>query len=97
MHHSSGDSDGLRALFGKALVNERGRAEEFGATGEFPEGKLTENDEGEIRFGVANTAGKVVLDFGKPVAWLGMNPQQAVDLANVLISNAQMARFKAKS
>lgn len=26
--------------------------------------------------------GKVVLDFGTPVAWVGMTPQQAADLVD---------------
>lgn len=39
--------------------------------------------------GVKN--GKVVLDFGTPVAWVGMNPQQAADLASTLVRHAREA------
>lgn len=62
----------------------------FGATGEFPEGKLNSNDEGEIRFGVAadKENGKIILSFGKPVAWLGMSPGQAIALADSLRKKA---------
>ena len=62
-----------------------------GATGEFPEGKLNQNDEGEIRFGVAadREHNKIILNFGKPVAWIGMSPGQAIALADLLRSKAR--------
>lgn len=61
----------------------------LGATGEFPEGKLTESDEGEIRFRVGAKDGKVVLDLGAPVAWVGMTVKQARDLGSSLIGHAK--------
>lgn len=68
-----------------------GNDADIGATGEFPEGKLNSNDEGEIRFGVAldKEARKVILNFGKPVAWLGMSPGQAIELADLLRKKAR--------
>jgi len=72
MHHSSEN---------EKLLQE---AKALGATGEFPEGKLTEHDEGEIVFRVGSHQGKVVIEFGTPVAWLGMTPQQALRLAGLL-------------
>jgi hypothetical protein len=65
----------------------------MGATGEYPDGAIHENDEGELRFRMAvdpmNQA--VIVDFGKPVHSLGMKPNQArrwaaaiVDFANRL-------------
>lgn len=63
----------------------------FGTTGRFPEGRLTEDDEGEIRFGVAVTQGKVLIDFGKPTHSLGLNPQQARELGESLLSGAEEA------
>ena len=67
----------------------------LGATGRFPEGKLTEHDEGEIQFAIAHKDGKVLIQFGKPVAWLGMTPGQAKDLAESLTKHAQAARQEA--
>lgn len=32
--------------------------------------------------------GKVVIDFGKPTAWIGMDAQQARDLGELLIRRA---------
>ena len=58
------------------------QAEELalGATGKFPEGKLTSDDEGEIAFGVTHYKGKIVFNFGKSVMSLGMSIQQARQL-----------------
>lgn len=61
----------------------------LGATGEFPAGKLTKTDEGAIQFAVGHENGKVVMDFGTPVHWVGMPPQQAVELAQSLLDHAR--------
>jgi hypothetical protein len=42
---------------------------------------LTSNDEGELAFGVTAYHGKVILNFGGPVASLGLSPDQARALA----------------
>ena len=63
----------------------------LGATGQFPRGKLHESDEGELRFGVTVEHGTVIVVFGKPVAWLGMSPQKASDLAVTLLERADEA------
>lgn len=66
----------------------------LGATGKYPQGKLSSTDEGEIQFAVGSDprARKVVIDFGKPVAWLGMDPGDAEVLAQKLIEHARRAR-----
>jgi hypothetical protein len=69
------------------------RTPEFGATGKYPEGHLTPDDEGELQFGITNTGGQVIINFGKPVAWLGMQPQQAIVIAEALLRHAQEARI----
>jgi hypothetical protein len=60
-----------------------------GALGDFPEGKLTKTDEGAIQFAVGHKDGKVILDFGTPVHWVGLSPQQAADLASSILSKAR--------
>lgn len=65
-----------------------------GALGSFPNGALGPSDEGAIQFGVTEKDGKVVLDFGTPVAWIGMEPQQAADLAGVMLRHARAAAMK---
>lgn len=57
----------------------------LGATGEFPEGKLNADDEGGIRLGIARSGEKVVINFGKPVAWVGFNRDQAREIGETLI------------
>lgn len=62
---------------------------DLGATGEFPDGKLTPDDEGGLQFSIGHRNGKVVLDFGTPAVWIGMEPQQAVELAQSLFDHAR--------
>ena len=65
---------------------------QFGASGKYPMGKLDKSDEGEITFGIASHRGKVIVNFGKPVAWLGMDAAQAVALAASLLEHAHRCR-----
>jgi hypothetical protein len=76
------------SLVPDSLISEM--TQRLGATGRYPEGKLGEHDEGEIAFAVAADPKnkKVLIDFGKPVAFLGMNPEQAVALGEMLIAKA---------
>jgi len=66
----------------------------IGATGLHPEGKLTPQDEGGVQFNVGSENGKVVLDFGSPVHWVGMDAQQAADLASSLMKWAKIVGRK---
>ncbi len=83
MHHSSDVpdsalSDELKELF-----------DDLGGTGEYPDGKIHDSDEGEIKFAVGVKDAKVVIEFGKPVAWLGMHPRQAIALGTQLRNKAR--------
>jgi hypothetical protein len=66
-----------------------------GPTGDFPAGKLNDEDEGGLRIAVGSERGNVVIAFGKPVAWIGMPPQEAADLATMIIRNARAAAKEA--
>ena len=61
-----------------------------GATGEFPQGKIHPDDEGEIQLAVAwvPDKGVVVVDFGTPVTWLALPPDQALGLADLIRRHA---------
>lgn len=62
---------------------------QLGATGQFPEGKLTPQDEGEIKIAIYHQPGKVVIDFGdKPIKWIGFSPVQARQIAMMLMEHA---------
>lgn len=58
----------------------------LGATGQYPNGRYGERDEGEIKFAVAadKANGIVLIEFGKPVHSFGMTPAQASELADML-------------
>lgn len=93
-HHGSDPFDGFdperKASREKMLHELMSSAKDFrGALGDFPEGQLTKSDEGAIQFAIGEKDGKVVIEFGTPVAWLGLNPQQAADLASLLLKRAR--------
>lgn len=81
-HHSENPED-IRKL--RKMIED---VSALGPTQKFPHGKLVPADEGEIRFAVAHAAGKVIIDFGKPTAWLGMQPEQAIALAEAIKRHA---------
>lgn len=57
----------------------------------YPEGKLTRDDEGEIEVNVTAHRGKVLIQFGGPVTWLGMRPIHARAFAEILMKHADEA------
>ncbi len=59
-----------------------------GATGQFPNGQLNKSDEGGIQMAIGEHQGKVVIEFGTPVAWVGMSAQEAADFASLLLKRA---------
>lgn len=61
----------------------------FGATGEFPRGKFNADDEGALMMGVAVKDRTVIVNFGKPVAWLGLDKQTALALADIIRKYAE--------
>lgn len=87
MHHEEVVSKELEEVCAKMF-----KVVELGSTGRFPGGKLTANDEGEIVFAVGVLRGKVVVNFGKPIASVGMSAKQARRLAKTLNRKANEAR-----
>lgn len=67
----------------------RAKAEGVGPTGDFPEGKLSPDDEGELALAIGAWEGKIKIMFGKEVAWLALTPQQALAVAAALKSYAE--------
>lgn len=86
-HHGSKVDDLLNNEMAK-ILEEEAKERKMGPTGKFPKGKLIDSDEGEIGFGVTHMNGKVVINFGSPVAWLGIDPALARELAASLIKHA---------
>jgi len=56
----------------------------LGETGRFTDGALTPDDEGELRFAVTASGGKVIVAFGKQIEWIGMLPREARQLADAI-------------
>lgn len=91
MSNHSNDQDPQMAKAFAELINDRLTAApdgRVGPTGNFPRGKLTEKDEGEIGIRVAAVNQTVVIDFGKPTAWIGFPPDDARALAASLVKYA---------
>lgn len=59
---------------------------EAGATGRFPHGRITKDDEGEIAMKIESDPDKgvVVIDFGKPIQWFGMTAKEVDGLCELL-------------
>ena len=100
-HHGDRPFDGQKKIF-EQFAGEREKLMRKlltttgfrGALGEFPDGKLTPQDEGAIQFAIGSEGDKVVLDFGKQVHWVGMTPQQAAELASSLLKAARKVARK---
>lgn len=69
-------------------IDELKAAGKIGATGEFPDGKLRPDDEGELRVAIAASKGNVVIAFGKEVEWLALDPDQAIHIAAMILQKA---------
>lgn len=94
-HHGSEPFDGEHEGIRKLLSEMKASTSNFrGPIGAYPDGMLTKHDEGSIQFAIGEKDGKVVLDFGAPVAWIGVTPQQAMDIAATLMKRAREAARK---
>lgn len=62
-----------------------------GATGDYPDGKLNDDDEGGLGMRIGVVQGRVVIDFGKPVTWIGFRPNEAYDIAKLIRKHAKRA------
>lgn len=100
-HHGDGPIESLPEGFIEHLLKTREKgmrqkAEQMtpevqlGAQHDFPAGQYGPTDEGALRFAVGHdkTNGRVVMEFGSPVAFMAMEPDQARHLANLLLTHA---------
>lgn len=62
----------------------------LGPTGDFPQGKLRDDDKGGLMVAVAADAvqGVVHIDFGTKVAWVALPPNEARAFAATLVAAA---------
>lgn len=59
-----------------------------GPTGKFPGGKIGPDDDGELMIAVSHKGGKVIINFGVAVEWVGMTPEEAKFVADALTTKA---------
>ena len=80
-HHSAEEQEAQSRLLQQFL----NKAQEHHS-----DGRLNRQDEGDLAFAVAaDPRNQVILiDFGKPVKWCGMNTKQARMLAQLLLDKA---------
>ena len=69
---------------------------ELGASGQFPRGQLNADDEGELTLGITrdDKNGIVRIDFGKPVAWMGLEPAQAIEMAKAILKKSGVKKIE---
>jgi hypothetical protein len=61
----------------------------LGPTGKYPDGQLNEDDQGQIRIAIGQQNGKVVMSFGRPIAWIGFTKEEAKEIGTALIKSAE--------
>ena len=66
----------------------------LGPTKKFPRGKFNASDEGELRLAVFVKDSTVVIDFGTPTAWIGLDADTALQFASSIFKHA--ANLKGK-
>jgi hypothetical protein len=65
------------------------KQKKIGPTGEFPDGMLSPDDGGALNVGVAvDSNHNVVINFGSPVSWVAMPPENAIQFAKLLLRRA---------
>jgi hypothetical protein len=67
---------------------------DLGATGRYPSGSCRPDDLGEIRLAVtaSREAGRIVIDFGKPVTWVALTAEDAEGFIEVLRAKVRALR-----
>lgn len=56
---------------------------------QYPDGKMNEDDEGQLRINLFEDQGRLILHFGKPTAWVGMDRATAMEIGQALIDRAK--------
>ena len=94
-HHGNGTnpafmSDGMEKQ-AENLKKMQDQFKEEMANNMWPNGMMREDDEGVLPMAVGTEKGRVMIQFPEPTAWVGMTPEQAMNLAQSLISHARKA------
>ncbi len=57
--------------------------------GEFPDGRLNKDDQGAIPVAIGHEAGRVTMNFPRNLNWIGFTPEQAIDIAEMMVKHAR--------
>lgn len=60
-----------------------------GDDNQYPDGKMSEDDEGAISVALGIKDGKVMIIYPKPVAWIAYPPEEAIAFGAAIIAKAQ--------
>jgi hypothetical protein len=63
--------------------------------GEYPNGRMNADDAGAIAMQVGVESGRVVMRFPKLVSWIGFTGDEAMEIAQLLITHARKAGITA--
>ena len=67
----------------------------LGATGEYPHGSLGPHDEGALNMGITHDSqGNVHVNFGMAIAWFALPPEQAIELAKLILRHAGIKKVE---
>ena len=59
----------------------------LGATNKFPDGKINDDDDGQIAIGITLSNDKLIIHFGdKPIKWIGFSKEEAKDFAETILN-----------
>ena len=92
----AGAEDQIRTVLKDLRTFQPWNKRPFGSTGTFPQPKLDDDDQGGLRLGIAfdPVNGVIRMEFGKPVAWIGFAPEDAVQLAKSLLKAAGASKIE---
>lgn len=91
-HHSKDDIDDLD---NNPIAQELRRMQsDMQQMDRWPRGMITDQDEGALAMAVGREGGKVLLRFAEPTVWVGMEPNQAIELGRSLIKHARAQQKK---
>jgi len=83
MSHHGRDNEELESLFNDKLQEFRPKEVD-----QYPDGKITPGDEGQIKIEISAHDGKILVDFGTSIKWIGFTPEQAIEVGQCLIQQA---------
>jgi hypothetical protein len=62
----------------------------LGPTHDFPRGKLNPDDEGGLIIGLRIENNRLIIGFGKRIAWIGLGKVEAIEFAKMITDKAAL-------